>query len=48
MASYLSLDLNTKFSMILHDSRGDLFDVILFCGVFVETDELWVYDQVYL
>ena len=21
---------------------------IFFCGVFVETDELWVYDQVYL
>ena len=33
---------------VLHDSRGDLFDVIFFCGVFVETDELWVYDQVYL
>ena len=33
---------------VLHISRGDLFDVIFFCGVFVETDELWVYDQVYL
>ena len=33
---------------VLALSCGDLFDVILFCGVFVETDELWVYDQVYL
>ena len=33
---------------VLLDSLGDLFDVIFFCGVFVETDELWVYDQVYL
>ena len=32
----------------LLDSLRDLFDVIFFCGVFVETDELWVYDQVYL
>ena len=33
---------------VLLDSLGDLFDVIFFCGVFVETAELWVYDQVYL
>ena len=33
---------------VLPLSCGDLFDVIFFCGVFVETDELWVYDQVYL
>ena len=45
MASSLFLDLNTKFSPL---SCGDLFDVIFFCGVFVENDELWVYDQVYL
>ena len=31
---------------VLHESRGDLFDVIFFCSVFVETDDLWVYDQV--
>ena len=34
--------------IVLLDFLGDLFDVIFFCGVFVETDELWVYDQVYL
>ena len=45
MASSLSLDLKYK---VLLDSLGDLFDVIFFCGVFVETDELWVYDQDYL
>ena len=33
---------------VLPHSCGDLYDVIFFCGVFVETDELWVYDQVYL
>ena len=33
---------------VLPLSCGDLFDVIIFCGVFVETDELWVYDQVCL
>ena len=33
---------------VLPLSCGDLFDVIFFCGVFVETDELWVYDQVYI
>ena len=33
---------------VLPLSRGDLFNVIFFCGVFVETDELWVYDQDYL
>ena len=33
---------------VLPLSCGDLFDVIFFCGVFFETDELWVYDQVYL
>ena len=33
---------------VLPLSRGHLFDVIFFCGGFVETDELWVYDQVYL
>ena len=45
MASSLFLDL--KYNVLL-DLLGDLFDVIFFCGVFVETDELWVYDQVYL
>ena len=33
---------------VLPLSCGDLFDVIFFCNVFVETDELWVYDKVYL
>ena len=42
MASSLFLDLNTMFS----PSLVELFDVIFFCGVFVETDELWVYDPV--
>ena len=31
---------------VLLDVLGYLFDVIFFCGVFVETDELWVYDQI--
>ena len=30
---------------VLPLSCGDLFDVIFFCDVFVETDELWLYDQ---
>ena len=33
---------------VLPLSCGYLFDVIFFCGVFVETNELWVYDQFYL
>ena len=33
---------------VLPLSCGYLFDVIFFCSVFVETDELRVYDQVYL
>ena len=28
------------------DVLGDLFDVIFFCGGFVEIDELWIYDQI--
>ena len=31
---------------VLLDVLGDLFNVILFRGVFVETDELWIYDQI--
>ena len=34
--------------IILPLSCGDLFNVILFWGVFVETDELWVYDHIYV
>ena len=45
MASSLFLDLNTKFS----PSLVEIYSMqSSFCGVFVETDELWVYDQVYL
>ena len=33
---------------VLHDSLGDLFDVILFAVCLSRSDELWVYDQVYL
>ena len=31
---------------VLLDVLGDLSDVIFFCGVFVEIDELWIYDQI--
>ena len=45
MASSLFLDLNTMFS----PSPVEIYSMqSSFCGVFVETDELWVYDQVYL
>ena len=45
MASSLFLDLNTKFS----PSLVEIYSMYSsFCDVFVETDELWVYDQVYL
>ena len=45
MASSLSLILNTMFSV---DVLGDLFDVTLFAVCLSRSDELWVYDQVYL
>ena len=45
MASSLFLDLNTK---VLLDLLGDLFDVTLFAVCLSRSDELWVYDQVYL
>ena len=31
---------------VLLDVLGDLSDVIFFCDVFVEIDELWIYDQI--
>ena len=43
MASYLPLNLNTKFSLIFV-----LFDVTLFAVCLSRSDELWVYDQDYL
>ena len=44
MASSLSL-FDSQYHVLL-DVLGDLFDVILFCGVCLpRSDGLWIYDQ---
>ena len=45
MASSVSLIFNTMFSSMFF---GDLFDVVLFAVCLLRSDELWVYDRVYL
>ena len=42
------LSLFESQNKVLLDLLGDIFDVILFAVCLSRSDELWVYDQVYL